>query len=63
MRFWILAVLEEGCNCQSCGRRLNIGELAYILIDTNEIPVRYEWMDCSDCHKVKFPNWLSALIG
>lgn len=63
MRFWILAVLEEGWSCQSCGHALGMGELAFILIDTSEIPVRYEWVNCPDCHKTKFPNWLSALIG
>ncbi len=56
MKYWILVILEEGLGCGTCGRVINMGVPAFILVDTGQTPGRVEWLNCLECMKAKFPD-------
>ena len=59
MKYWIRVILEYGWGCGTCGRPINMGQPAFILMDTEQIPGRVEWLNCVECMKVKFPDLAS----
>ena len=56
MKFWIRIVTEDTWTCGTCGKILNMGDDAFILVDTSLSIAKYEWSNCLDCLRLKFPN-------
>ncbi|MBA7593753.1 hypothetical protein ES703_00686 [subsurface metagenome] len=56
MKYWILAFMEDSCNCGTCGRVIKSGKPAFILVDTSKPTGGAEWVNCLDCIMEKFPD-------
>ncbi len=67
MKYWIMVILEESCICGTCGCGIELGKLAFVLVDivrrTTGIPSLGDsnWLNCLDCMKEKFPEAVSGL--
>lgn len=69
MKFWVLVIPESSCSCHQCGRAINYGEPAFLLINSpnlnmgEDLVAISEAVNCPGCIKARFPDAAEALSG